>query len=91
MKEGMRIFYTPKFERDYKKLSSSLKIKIQEEIEIFKKDPFHPSLKTHKLSWPLQGLWSFSVTYSHRVIFQFSENEKEIVYFHGVGDHSIYN
>jgi addiction module RelE/StbE family toxin len=34
-------------------------------------DPFHPTLKTHKLSGQLKGLWACSVEYDCRIIFTF--------------------
>lgn len=34
-------------------------------------DPFHPTLKTHKLSGQLKGLWACSVEYDARVVFAF--------------------
>ncbi|MEH1768439.1 type II toxin-antitoxin system RelE/ParE family toxin [Nostoc sp.] len=39
-------------------------------------DPFTPSLKSHKLTGNLAGLWSCSVAYDCRIIFIFSEDEK---------------
>ena len=34
-------------------------------------DPFHPTLKAHKLSGQLTGLWACSVEYDCRIIFTF--------------------
>lgn len=34
-------------------------------------DPFHPALKTHKLSGQLKGLWACSVEYDCRIVFTF--------------------
>ncbi|WP_243146596.1 hypothetical protein [Scytonema sp. UIC 10036] len=38
-------------------------------------DPFTPSLKSHKLTGDLEGLWSCSVAYDCRIIFNSSEDE----------------
>jgi mRNA-degrading endonuclease YafQ of YafQ-DinJ toxin-antitoxin module len=40
-------------------------------VEIFRTDPYHPSLKIHKLSGKLKHVLSFSVEYDLRVIFYF--------------------
>lgn len=34
-------------------------------------DPFHPALKTHKLSGQLGGLWACWVEYDCRIVFAF--------------------
>jgi len=52
---------------------------------IFMQDPYHPKLRTHKLTGSLQDLWSFSIEYDLRVIFFFI-NDKEIV-FEDIGTH----
>jgi len=82
------IFYTPEFKRAYKKLSKNLRILVKQKGDIFSADPFHPSLKTHKLSGILKGFWIFSIDHRNRVVFEFIE--KNQVLLHSVGDHSIY-
>lgn len=42
-------------------------------VERFQTEPYHPSLKTHKLSGKLRHLLSFSVEYDLRVIFYFED------------------
>lgn len=84
----MKIIYTPKFIRAYKKLPDNIKDKVEEKEIVFKEDPFHPSLKTHKLNGDLEDFWSFSVDSKNRVIFEISKNNT--FYFHMVGDHDIY-
>ena len=42
-----------------------------QKLEVFTKNPFYPSLKTHKLSGDLESYWSFSIEYDLRVIFYF--------------------
>ncbi|PIV46067.1 type II toxin-antitoxin system mRNA interferase toxin, RelE/StbE family [bacterium (Candidatus Moisslbacteria) CG12_big_fil_rev_8_21_14_0_65_36_11] len=84
----MRIYYSSKFEREYKKLPLKIKRKAEKQEKIFRKNPFDPRLKTHKLSGALKDFWSFLVDQKYRIIFEFA-NEKTI-WFHSVGDHSIY-
>lgn len=58
----------------------------QQKVEIFRTNPLHPTLRTHKLSHG--ELWAFSVDYHNRVIFQFLANGQALLV--NVGDHSIY-
>lgn len=84
----IKIHYSPKFKKQYQKLPLKIKKTLKEKGRTFSQNPFHPKLKTHKLFGKLRGLWSFSVNYKYRVLFEF-KGEK-IVRFHSIGDHSIY-
>jgi addiction module RelE/StbE family toxin len=85
----MEIAFSSTFNRSFKK-----KIKGRKEIEdlfweaaaLFIQDPFHSSLKTHKLSGKLKDLWSFSVEYDLRVIFYFEDNNSKAVFVY-IGSH----
>jgi mRNA-degrading endonuclease YafQ of YafQ-DinJ toxin-antitoxin module len=46
---------------------------------VFCNNPYDLSLKTHKLSGDLEGLWSFSVNYEIRVIFKFIGKNKVLL------------
>lgn len=85
----MEIIYSSKFAREYKKLPSNVKDIAEEQEVLFRKDPFDPKLKTHKLKGKLSGFLSFSIGYKYRIIFEFAKDNKT-VYFHSVGDHDIY-
>jgi len=84
----MNIEYSPKFERLYKKLPNDIKILAAEQEKIFRKNPFDPKLKTHKLSGPLRNYWAFWIDYKYRLIFSFLNSKT--VRFHIIGDHRIY-
>ena len=85
----IEISFSSSFKRSFKK-----KIKGRKEIEdifweaasLFIADPFHPSLKTHKLSGKLKKMWSFSVEYDIRVIFYFEDNNSKAVFIF-IGSH----
>lgn len=85
----MEIAFSSSFKRAFKK-----KVKTRKEIEdlfwetaeLFIQDPFHSSLKTHKLSGKLKDLWSFSVEYDLRVIFYFEDNNSKAVFI-DIGSH----
>ncbi len=84
----MRISYLPKFGREFRKLPAIVKGAAIEKESIFRKDPFDPRLKTHKLHGHLEGFWSFSVTHRYRCIFDFKDDGT--VRFYSIGDHDIY-
>jgi mRNA interferase YafQ len=66
------------FKRAYKRVTATnpdLKQKIAQALEPFADNPFHPSLRTHKLSGKLKGLWAFVVAYDCRVVFQFLDDQ----------------
>ncbi|MDO8582299.1 MAG: type II toxin-antitoxin system YafQ family toxin [bacterium] len=85
----MEILYSTKFNREYKKLPSDIKDIAEKQEVLFRKNPFDPKLETHKLKGRLREFLSFSIDYKYRIIFEFSKNKKT-VYFHSVGDHTIY-
>jgi len=84
----MKVLYSPCFIRKYKKLPKKIKDLVEDNEKIFLKNPFDKKLKTHKLTGKFKGLWSFSVDYKYRIIFEFVN--KDAVYLHSVGTHRIY-
>ena len=83
-----RFLYSSRFERAMAGLGPEYKRLVAERFVIFKDNCFDARLKTHKLKGKLFGHWSFSLTYSLRVLFCFTEDNAVI--FEDVGDHSIY-
>ena len=72
----MNLIWSKGFKRSFKKLTKKnpqLKNKIFNVLRLLGQDPFTPSLKSHKLTGNLDGLWSCSVDYDCRIIFSFSE------------------
>mgnify|MGYP000051841798 CR=1 FL=1 len=45
--------------------------RVFEALDQLAQDPFHLTLKTHKLSGELKGLWACSVEYDCRIVFAF--------------------
>ncbi|KKQ55861.1 MAG: Plasmid stabilization system [Candidatus Woesebacteria bacterium GW2011_GWC1_38_13] len=84
----MLIYYTGKFRSSYKKLSNLIRTEAEVKEIIFRKNPFDPILKTHKLTGKFKGFWSFSIDRKHRIIFEF-KGKKEVV-FHITGTHQVY-
>jgi len=52
-------------------------------------DPFHPTLKTHKLSGEFQGIWSASIDYKYRILFEFTimNNSENAILLLNLGNH----
>lgn len=84
----LRVVYTPYFLRRYNKLPRLLQAEVQEKIGLFKQDPRHPFLKTHKLKGDLRNYYSFSVNYACRIIFEY--DSRNTVALLSVGGHDIY-
>lgn len=84
----MEIRTAPLFEKHYKKLPERIKEKAKQKEKIFRTDPFHSLLKTHKLSGREKEMWAFWVNDSYRVKFIFLPNQE--VLFLDIGTHKIY-
>lgn len=80
----MEIFYSSRFKRSFKKLSEGLQDTSWKKIQLFQESPFHPSLKTHKLS--IGDLWAFSVDFHNRIVFEFADDSVQLL---NVGDHYL--
>lgn len=84
----LTILYTPRFAKEFKKLPRRVQEQVLEKEQTFRKDPFDPRLRTHKLHGDLSNYWSYSVDYSTRIIFSFEG--KSTVRLQTVGGHEIY-
>ena len=79
---------SPRFERRYSRLLKRTKQQAQEKERIFRENPFHAILRTHKLSGKDKDAWAFSVNYDYRIKFVFINNWE--VLFLDIGTHEIY-
>jgi addiction module RelE/StbE family toxin len=84
----MKIIFSAKFQRQYKKLPKHIRQSVIKKGNIFQKNPFDSSLKTHKLHGRFNGFWAFSVGYDVRIIFEFKS--KKTIWFYTIGKHNIY-
>jgi mRNA-degrading endonuclease RelE of RelBE toxin-antitoxin system len=82
------IYYHPQFKKSSLRLPKEIQKKAQSRTKIFKENPFHPSLDTHKLHGRLKEQWSFCVKGQYRLLFIFDNND---VIFLDIGPHNIYN
>lgn len=88
MAKTYKIKFTPNFAKNYKKLPVIIRRKAVKREIFFRRDPFAPSLKTHKLSGNLEEYWSFSIDYQYRIVFRFTTAGD--ILFVDVGTHSVY-
>jgi addiction module RelE/StbE family toxin len=84
----MEIRYSSKFLREYQRLHPNVKKLAETKERIFRKNPFDSRLRTHQLKGGLKGFLSFSINSKYRIIFEL--RGPQTVWFHSVGDHSIY-
>lgn len=85
----MDISYSPKFIKQYSRLSDEVKDMAEEKENIFKLDNFDSRLKTHKLHGRLNGYYSFSVNFKYRITFSYYNETR--VRFDSIGTHDIYD
>lgn len=84
----MKIYYSAKFAKEYKKLPKKIKLLAEKKEAVFRKNPFEARLKTHRLTGKLKQFWAFSINYQYRIIVEFVN--QNTVWFHAVGTHQIY-
>ena len=60
--------------------------KYQKVIRLLEADPFHPSLRLHKLSGKLDMLYSVSIDMQYRISIEFYVENKKIIPIH-IGTH----
>jgi addiction module RelE/StbE family toxin len=56
-------------------------------ILLLEENPFHSSLKTHKLKGRLSSCLSCSINYEFRIVFKFSETESNCIELLNIGNH----
>lgn len=82
------IHYNEDFERQFLGLPKFVQRKACGKEKLFRENPFHPSLRLHKLKGKLSGLWSVSVDMKYRIIFKPLDNG--VILFVSIGMHAIY-
>jgi addiction module RelE/StbE family toxin len=67
-----------------------LRLPVEKTVQQLAEDPFHPSLRTHKLDGNLAGIWACSIDYSYRILFEFistETDEDEAILLINLGSH----
>ena len=86
----IEISTTATFDRLFETLPKPIQRKAASKTDLFRSNPFHPSLRVEKLHPKQHEVWSFRVDRAYRIIFKFSKpGQAEFRY---VGHHhSIYD
>jgi addiction module RelE/StbE family toxin len=88
-----QIGWTPKSLRAFKSLvkrNPNLRSAIEQTLIQLAEDPFHPALQTHKLTGDLAGIWSASIDYKLRILFEFvdsSDKQNQAILLLNLGSH----
>ncbi|NEP36783.1 MULTISPECIES: type II toxin-antitoxin system mRNA interferase toxin, RelE/StbE family [unclassified Moorena] len=89
----MKIAWTPQSLRALKRVirkRPDFRPLIEKTLRQLAEDPFHSSLHTHKLKGDLSNIWSCSIDYSYRILFEFIENpddQEEAILLLNLGSH----
>ncbi|MEH1965642.1 type II toxin-antitoxin system RelE/ParE family toxin [Nostoc sp.] len=81
------------FVRKFKRLirkNPQLRSQVEKVLQLLTEDPFNSSLRTHKLKGDLDGVWSCSIDYDNRILFEFvtnSDSGEEDILLLTVGSH----
>ncbi len=67
-----------------------LKDKYYNTIQMLEINPFHNSLRLHKLKGEISEFYSVSIDLKHRIIIDFLIEDNKITLLN-IGDHSVYN
>ena len=59
----------------------------KEKIKLIEEDPYHISLKTHKLKGRLSGFYSASINFDYRIVFQIDDDANGSIILHNIGSH----
>jgi addiction module RelE/StbE family toxin len=81
--------FVRKFKRLIKK-NPQMRSQVEKVLHLLREDPFDSSLRTHKLKGDLDGVWSCSVDYDNRILFEFvnnSESGEEDILLLTLGSH----
>ena len=75
----MKLVWSSKFTRSARKLTRH-KQELLEQIDAalakLEEEPYHPKLRTHKLSGDFEGYWACSAGYDIRIVFEFVRPRK---------------
>ena len=85
----LTISFKASFAREFNKLEKNLRDEVLSKMNLFKNPLNHEMLKVHKLHGRMKNMWSFSVNYKTRIVFNY-ESKKEVAFL-AIGNHRVYN
>lgn len=75
----LELLTTDEFEKKFKELPTAIRKKAEKKEEIFRQNPYHPSLHTEKLAPKHKEVWSARIDREYRVIFRFLDNNQVLL------------
>ncbi|MFH0770148.1 MAG: hypothetical protein V1926_02105 [Candidatus Peregrinibacteria bacterium] len=81
------IYLSPHFLKRWNALSGEMQHRSQKAIDLFRGNPFHPSLRLHRLKGKMRMYWSISIDRGNRIVFRLDGDK---AYFSSIGSHAIY-
>ncbi len=85
----MRSSRTPNFRQKFAKLPARIKETAKKNYELWKKNPFHPSLEFKEVK-PKENIWSVRIGIGWRALGVMKTDDKKIIWF-WVGSHAEYD
>ena len=82
----MRVQLHRRFEKQFRKLQRSERIRARERLVLFAHDPFDPLLNNHPLEGKYQSCRSINIGGDLRAVYR--EIRKDIAYFIAIGTHN---
>lgn len=89
MTKAIEIVYSQRFKKQHAQLSEDIKKKAVKAVRLFTENVLHPSLRLHKLTGKLDGLWSLSIDRNYRVLLRPMKGNSYL--FIAIGPHAIYD
>lgn len=83
----MQIYFKKSFVKQYTKLQKNYRIKVDEAILLFEKNPHDPLLKNHALTGKLSGKRSIAAGFDLRIVFVV-EGDYAVAIMLAVGTHN---
>lgn len=84
----LTIHPSTRFRRSFKRMPRHIRVDFAAKIDVFKQQPYHPALHTHKLGGGLSEYHSFYLKDHFRVLFQFVESQDVLLV--NIGSHDDY-
>lgn len=84
----MKVKFSPLVQKEIisiQRKDKKLAKRIEKQIQLFKENPKHTSLRTHKLSGSLENMWSISITMSIRMVYLLIKDDHAL--FVKIGTH----
>ena len=84
----MKVLFSREFIKKYKRVNVRIRKRVDEQIQVFEKNPNELGLRNHELREEWEGCRSIDITNDYRAIFEeLHEGEEETAYFIDFGTH----